>query len=85
MDADMLEKDLVQAFREVPKKFVEDVAQVLMAHDLREVWPRVSPFLMRNIRTIAMEAFTGMLDSDGIEKALRGAAAQVGVKLPDPK
>jgi hypothetical protein len=83
MDVQLLEDDLVKAFREVPKDFVEDVARVLMAHDLRDIWPRVAPHLTKHVRALVFEGVSGMLDEKEIESAIRGAAAQVGVKLPD--
>jgi len=84
MDAKLLENDLVKAFQAVPKAFVQDVATVLMAHDLRDIWPKVEPFVMKNIKVLAMEAMTGMLDGAEVEQAIRGAAAKVGISLPEP-
>ncbi len=85
MDVKLLEDDLVKAFRAVPKEFVQDVATVLMAHDLRDIWPKVEPFVMKNVKVIMMEAMTGMLDGAEVEQAIRGAAQKVGINLPAPK
>ncbi len=83
MDAKLLEEDLVKAFQAVPKKFVEDVVTVLMAHDLRDIWPKVEPYVMKNLRPLFLEAVSGLLDTSEIEQAIRGAAGRCGIMFPN--
>jgi hypothetical protein len=81
MDFDLLKKDGTALVKELPKAFVEDLARLLMMHDMRELFPKLAT-LMPHIRALMMESMTGGIDEKELEETIRAIVESVGVKIP---
>jgi hypothetical protein len=82
MDYALLEKDGIALVKTLPKPFVEDLARLLTAYDMRALMPKLA-ILAPHVQAIMLEAFAGMgVDEVEIEKTIRNIVASVGITLP---
>jgi hypothetical protein len=90
MDLGQLKEDIKKVIKHMPAELQLECAKVfhtVVKHmpTIEKIGPLIAPLLMPHVQAGAVEFAMGMIDRDGLDKAMREAFAESGIVIPGPQ